>query len=210
MGWLQRLTRGATEHAAPEAVERSTPGIAALFKGVSGDSSHSVLDLGQAADSSLRVYGRFARRVRFANLLTEASSREWPSALAALPAQPDNPYDLLFAWDILDRLGKEDRPGLVQRLVEVSAGDARLHIVVDSSGRQAAEPLRYVLQDVDRLRTEATGPPRQLPAPLLPGEVDRLLAPFQVVNGFTLKVGVREYLAVRREPARSTSRWTRA
>jgi hypothetical protein len=207
MGWLQRFRSG-SEATLAAPVERATPGIAALFTGVSQDGSHSVLDLGPAADASLRVYGRYARRARFADLIAATSSKEWPAALAALPAQPDHPYDLIFAWDVLDRLGKDERSALLSRLAEVSAAEARLHIVVDASGRGAVEPLRYVLVDVDRVRCEPTGPARPAPTALLPGEVERLLAPFQVVSGFTLKSGVREYLAARR--SKPTSRWTRA
>jgi hypothetical protein len=210
MGWLQRLRGGSAEHALSPAVERATPGVAALFAGLSADQSHSVLDLGPASDSSLHVYGRFARRVRFAGLTAVAASDEWSSALAGLPAQPDHPYDLVLAWDVLDRLDKGERAGLVQRLAEVTAKDARLHMVVDASPATGAtgrmvEPVRFTLLDIDRVRCEPTGPAHPAPRPLLPAEVERLLAPFQVVGGFTLKVGVREYLAVRREARRSTS-----
>ena len=208
MGWLQRLRKQPT--AAPAAVERATPGVAALLSGVDRNESHSVLDLGPAADASLRVYGRFARRVRFADLIGAAGSDEWAATLAALPAQADNPYDLIFAWDRLDRLSKEERPALIRRLVEVTAPGARLHLVVESSGKRSIEPQRFTLLDVDRVRSEATGPARPGPAPVLPGEVERLLTPFQVVGGYTLKIGVREYLAVRRAPQPSTSRWSRA
>jgi hypothetical protein len=204
MAWLDLLKRGstATDRSPPAPVERASPGIAALFSGVSQDGSHSVLDLGIAADASLRVYSRFAARVRFADLLAAASSDGWSSALAALPEQPYHPYDLVFGWDVLDRLPKEDRPALVARLAEVTARNARLHIVSDVSERRALQPLRFTLLDVDRLRCEVAGPARPAPPPLLPAAVERLLAPFQVMNGYTLKVGVREYLAVRRDTPR--------
>jgi hypothetical protein len=47
------------------------------------------------------------------------------------------------------------------------------------------------------MRCEATGPARSTPPRLLPAQVERVLAPFKVVRAFTLKGGLREYVAVR-------------
>ncbi len=205
MEWLRRIGRPPRPAArpsaepAPERVERAAPGVAALLDAVSEDRSHAVLDLGPAANSSLRVYSRFARRVRFADLLaTDPSVEGWDAVLSAVPPQPERPYDLVFAWDILDRLGPEERLRLVKRLVELSAADARLHVVVEDAGRATTHPLRFTLLDVDRMSSEPAGSERSARPPLLPAEVGRLLAPFQVVRAFTLKGGLREYVAVRR------------
>ncbi|HUF76400.1 MAG TPA: hypothetical protein VMM35_08980, partial [Longimicrobiales bacterium] len=138
-----------------------------------------------------------ARRIRFADLLAAASQGGWAGALSDMPAQPDRPYDLVFAWDILDRLAPEERPRLVARLAELTSRDARLYVTVDASGRSTTEPLRFSVVDVDRLRYESAGPSRPSRSPLLPAEVERLLAPFQVVRAFTLKGGLREYVGVR-------------
>jgi hypothetical protein len=206
VNWLRRLGRTPQPEAAarPEpspprpALERATPGVAALLNGIVEDGSHAVLDLGPASESSLRVYTRFARKVRFADLLTAASEGGWPKALSELPAQPERPYDLVFAWDILDRISPEERRRLLTRVGQLTATDARLFLGVDASGSPMAQPLKYTLMDVDRLRYEATGPARPARPPLLPAEVEKLLAPFHVVRAFTLKGGLREYVAVRR------------
>jgi hypothetical protein len=204
MDWLRRTGRAPTPDAtAPgeppsAAIERTTPGVASLLEGVSADRSHAVLDLGAATDSSLQVYGRFARWVRFADLSATAdSTEEWAAAVDALPPQPQRPYDLVFAWDVLDRIPPPERPRLIQRLVEISAPDARLFVVVDSSGSATSPPLRFTLLDTDRMRFEPAGPARPTWPPLLPAEVERLIAPFQVRHAFTSQVGLREYVAVR-------------
>ena len=165
---------------------------------MSQDRTHAVLDLGPASESSLYVYGRFAKKVRFADLLTAASEGGWPKALGDLPAQPELPYDLIFAWDILDRITPEERRRLIARVAQVSAEDARLFVGVDNSGNPTTQPLKYTLLDADRLRYEPTGPARPSRPPLLPAEVEKVVAPFQVVRAFTLKGGLREYYAVRR------------
>lgn len=206
MDWLRRIGRtppGASspDRSVPGPVERATPGVAALLSGVSEDGSHSVLDLGPAADASLRVYRRFARRVRFADLLSAVAGPEgWSATSSALPPQPERPYDLLFTWDVLDQLGPEQRPRLVERLARLCAPEARLHVIVEASENAASGPLRFTLLDVDRMRCEPSGRARAIRARLLPAEVERLLEPFEVVRAFTLKVGLREYVAVRRGP----------
>jgi len=180
--------------------ERSAPGVAALLDGVAEDGSHSILDLGTAAPSSLRVYGRYGRRVRFAEVLDAARSTEgWPAVLRALPPQPDDPYDLVFAWDILDRLYPQERPRLVEHLVRITRPGARLHAVVESSERSTTTPLRYAVLDEGRVQYQPAGPPRPAREPLLPAEVERLVAPFEVVRAFTLKGGLREYVAIYRQ-----------
>jgi hypothetical protein len=206
--WLRRIRHSPAaapaarphEEARPEVLERATPGVAAFLEGLDEDRSHAVLDLGPASEASLRVYGRFARRVRFADVMAAATTPQgWAGAVSALPPQPVRPYDLVFAWDIMDRLDAEGRRRLIERLAEISAPDARMHLMVEASEKAATAPLRFTLLDVDRIRCVATGPLRPTPARMLPAQVERTLEPFKVVRAFTLKGGMREYVAVRPE-----------
>ncbi len=180
--------------------EGAAPGVAALLDGVREDRSHSVLDLSQAVDRNLRLYARFARWVRFADLLGEegwARSGGSAAALAqALPEQPDHAYDLVLAWDVIDRLFPEDRLRLVRRLAEVSAPRARLHLVVRSE-EAVSRALRFTLLDTNRIRYEPLPTPA-VPRPrLLPADVTKALAPFHVLHAYTLRSGMREYVATR-------------
>ncbi len=179
-----------------EVVERPSPGIAALLEGVSEDRTHSVLDLGSAASPTLEVYRRFARWVRFAGVLDQpvCDSRE----LEHLRHTPEPPYDLVFAWDVLDRVAAEQRRSVVQKLAEVTAPNARLHLLVNTSVGAEVRRTRFRLVGIGRMRCEPSGPPGG-PAPqqLLAAEVERLLRPFRVIRGFTLRPRIREYVAVR-------------
>lgn len=207
MDWLRRADRPTPqaepepEEEASEAVETAAPGVASLLDGVREDGSHAVLDLRAAAPSSLRVYSRFARRIRFADVPGYATSLRGRGSvdglLEAVPPQPDRPYDLVLMWDVLDRLFAEYHAPLVARLAEVTAPDARLHVVVRAAEEDATRPLRFMLLDTDRMRYEPTGPAQPARPRLLPAQVTQLLTPFQVIHGFTLKGGLREYVAVR-------------
>lgn len=206
MNWLSRIRSGSPppspdreeQNGSPPPTARAAPGVAALFEGLPRDGSHTVLDLGPSAEAHLRVYGPFARQVRFADLLTSPPhGQAWSAALNALPPHPERPYDVVLAWNLLDRIWPEERPPLVARLAELTAPGARLYTLVRTSAEPTEPRHRFILVDVDRMHDEATGAPLPTHAPLLPAEVERLLRPFEVVRAFTLRSGMREYVARR-------------
>ena len=208
MDWLRRTARvppletPAQEEPGLEQTEGAAPGVAVLLGQLSEDRSQAIVDLGPATGDSFRVYSRYARWVRFADLLGEAwrprEQRSVAGLLQQIPANPQRPYDFVFAWDILDRLFPGDRPRLVEWVADVTAPGARLHVLVRTSENAPMQPLRFSLLGIDRLRFEPTSTARLPPSRLLPADVAKLLAPLQVVNAFTLKTGFREYVAVRR------------
>lgn len=207
MGWFRRLREALAPPADPEepqaeapaTTEQASPGIAALFEGLKEDRGHAVLDLGLAADTHLRLFRKYARAVRFAGLTPEPpAGTGWNAAIRALPPHPDHPYDVVLAWNVLDRLSDRERRHLVGRLDEITGPGARLHLFVDASGEAATPAVRFTLLDLDRVSREVVGPPeRGGGSQLLPAQVERLLAPFEVVRAFTLRHGLREYVAVK-------------
>jgi hypothetical protein len=204
--WLERLKRAPPqepkaeqEETEPGWTERSAPGLVALFAGMSEDGSHTLLDFGSADGTSLRLYSGFARRIRFADLLPDPPhGKAWAKELKALPPHPSHLYDLVLAWDILDRLAPPDRPPLVERVAQLTAPGARLYAVVDLSGDSTTRPLRFSLLDLSRVRQEVVGPPRPAFPQVLPADLERLLEPFRVEHAFTLRLGFREYVAIKR------------
>jgi len=204
VGWLDRITgedppvaEQTPEPTEPEALDRPSLGVKALFDGVTPDSAHSVLDLGRASESSFNVYARFARRIRFADLLRAERRADLDRALGeSVPAQPDRPYDLILVWDLLDRVAPESRAPLIARLAERAAPRARLHVLVEASDRSAVQPFHFTVLDVDRVRYTPDGPERPARGRLLPAEVERLLQPFEVARAFTSRSGMREYMGI--------------
>jgi hypothetical protein len=203
IGWKQNSASDlTTEAAGPEHPERGSPGLAAFFDKVGEDRTHAVLDLGAASETSLHVYGRYARWVRFAGLLSPSSLTEnWMGAAESIPPNPDRPYDLLVVWDILDRLLPEERPALVKRLAEVSAPDARLFMIVGSSDGRARPLRQFSLVTPGTMRYAETSVIHSVESPLLPADVQRVLVPFEVSRAFSSDIGIREYVAIRRSGA---------
>ena len=164
-----------------------------------GDRGYSTLDLADhAGNSHLEVLGQFSRQIRFAGLTPSPPHGEaFASALTELPPGPCA-YDVVLAWDVMDRLGPHERERLMDCLVEVTAPRAWLHAVVDSSGDESAPPLRLTLINLDRVSQQAVGPPEPLAPQLLPMHVERLFRPFEIVHAYTLRARWREYVARRR------------
>jgi hypothetical protein len=208
VSWLSRTGRSpspeppAPSAPLPEPVEGAAPGAASVLTGAGDDRSHSLIDLGPASDSSLRVYGRYARWVRFADVLGETWGPHAAGSAAGLlkEAVPrtDRPYDRVFGWDILDRIFPQHRPQLAEWVADVTTPEARLHILVRTSEDVPIQPTRFILLEADRIRYETIGSAKLPPSRLLPAEVARVLAPLQIVHAVTLKTGFREYIAVRR------------
>ncbi len=203
MKWVRRMGRAlpgssaAQARTAREVEERVSPAVAALFEGMAEARQHAILDLGPADGTSLAVYSPFARWIRFADILGPSNAaEEWAAALDAIPENPEQPYDAIFAWDVLDRFAPQARPALIARLAELANPSARLLFIVADTDARPARSLRFSLTAVDRMRCTDTGEPPPPYRPLLPAQVARTLEPFQVVRAFSTRAGFREYLAV--------------
>lgn len=203
MSWLRRedpsrrSTDERSEAPFEEPAERSAPGLAELLDGIREGGSRSVLDLGPAVAANFELYGRFADRIRFVDLLGVRSRRGLRAALEGIPLRPERPHDLVLAWDALDRLDPPERPLLVERILEVTGRGSRLHAVFRASDEAAPPPLRFVLLESGRVRCEPVDAPGSPGPRLLPTEVEELLRPFEVIRGFTLRGQLREYVAAR-------------
>jgi hypothetical protein len=158
-----------------------------------------VLDLGPARGRHLQVLAPFGRQVRFAGLVPRSLvGEEWASALRALPPNDASPYDVVLGWDFLIWLDPDERAAAAARLAEITAPGARIHLIVDATGAATAQPLEYTLVGTGRLAEKAMGPPQRVSHPLLPAQMERALAPLEVVRAFVLRTGAREFVAKKR------------
>jgi hypothetical protein len=173
--------------------------LAALFDGVRPGSVRAILDLGPARQAHIQLLGRFARQLRFAHFVNAGNFGEtWADAIRDLPGNPEAPYDIVLAWDVLDRLGPDDRAALIARLAEVTAPRARVFFLIDASGAPVRPPRTFTLTEATRVVQTDTGPAQPAFPELLPAAVERLLGPFEVMNAFYVRGGWREYVAVKR------------
>jgi hypothetical protein len=202
---------------APPGEEGAAPGLTAIFDGLPEDASLNVLDLGPATPATFELYGPFARRVRYLDLLggefgpegALGQSRDagtWAPAptaerLAERARTPGSKpgvgleADLILAWDTLDWSPPEARVALVQAIAARAKPGARLHLVSRALTEAPRHRLAFTPLGKGRIRIEPVPGPRLEHAFLQPAEVGRLLEPFAVRRGFVLKSGLREYVA---------------
>lgn len=179
-------------------LERSSPALAALFRTLPDDASRSMLDLGPAGSRHLRLLGRYARQIRFAGLLPRPhGDPTWAESIRSLPANESDPYDVVLAWDLLDRVRPEERPALIERIDRITAPGARVYFLVRSSAATLIRPIHFTLLDVDRVGQREVGPPEPAQAELVPAQVERMLPPFRVTHAYYLRSGWREYLVAK-------------
>lgn len=203
MGWLKRFARpgppAPRDDGPPSAtfVESAVPGAAWIFARTREDRTHSVLDLGTASEPDLRLYGRYAQRVRFADLFAGGTRGTTLAALDTVPTQPEQPYDIIFAWNIWDWLSEHEGSRVVDRLTAITAPDARLHLVLEPAPEATIAPLEFTFLSEGRVRYRRPAHPPLPRRPLLPADVERRLEPFRIVRALTLKTGLREYVATR-------------
>jgi hypothetical protein len=202
MDWPLRTEKASATVPAPvnppvrETLERVSPAVAALFEPVHADGSHAVLDLGPASPSSFNVYGRFARWIRFAEALSlPLPIYDSADPFRVVPENPQQPYDLVLAWNVFDVVPPEARRLLVERLIEITSDDARLLVIAGIGGVRSA-PQNFSLLSEDRMRYEIA-PGGAFYPPILPAEMAQLLEPFRIERAFSSSAGFREYLALR-------------
>ena len=216
MGWLDRFRASKEPESDSQppgepvsnSAERAAPGIEALFSGLSEDGRHSILDMGPAVGANFQLYRRFARQVRFSDLLVDPPRGSSLSRFLDSLAPPQTrTFDLVLLWNLLDLLNPEDRTRLIHRIHEITGSGARVYVLVDASETGTTRPFRFTLLGLDRVLQEPSGPLRSNSSPLLPAEVERLLRPFEVFHAFTLRGGLREYMGVKEGKAMRRSAW---
>lgn len=203
MGWLSRIrgsreeARASTDDAAepPTSLVRASPGLGVLFDGMRREGGHSILDLGEGSNKQMEVLAPYARIIRFVGLVPGgdgASERRMDPA--TLPVHPEYPYDIVLGWGALDALIPPEREVLMERLTEITAPGARMYAWVSSGEADEVRHVRSTILDKGRVEEEFVGPVRTAGAPLLPAQLERLLAPWVVSHAFSLRVGKREYV----------------
>ncbi len=184
------------------ACEYESQGLAAVLAAPGEGRDLRVLDLGAAAGSSLRVYARVARVVRFADLARELAvvppggAALSQGTLARLLPEGDHPWDVGLTWDLLGRLSRDGCAALMAHLAARGASGMKLLVVEVTSPELAGIPLRFVLGGGATVRCLPLASGARGGPDLAPAEVARRLAPFTVEHSFLLRSGIREYVAV--------------
>ena len=167
------------------------------------ESRHSVLDLGPPLAGNIKILAGLSCRVRIADLhrslSAESIESRQPEAMGALlerllPLEPDERFDALFAWDVLDYLRPDQVSSLMARLTPACRPGALALLMVSTRRQIPARPARYRIVTRDTLSCDEPLPPL-LASPLYTQlDLARMLPGFSVRRSFLLRNGIQEYL----------------
>lgn len=196
--------RNAPEPGAPAGELTNSPLLAGLVAQCAERPRCHVLDLGPAIGSNIAFFQQLHCKLEIADcgaelLRLSARGEDDATPLDAqlarlLPVDPDEPYDAILAWDLLNYLDKPLFAALTAHLAPAVTGDTHLHAYIGARRTLAAEPAQYRLQDDGRVevlaRSTAT---RECPC-YHQMELRHLLPQFGVVRSMLLQNGMQEYL----------------
>jgi hypothetical protein len=188
-------------------VPRQSPGLQTILERLREDRLYRVLDLGPAIGSNISYFTEFADHIRVVDLLAEGSpvleaaeldeEEEVERVVGTAFPEDWGPFDLVFAWDLLNYLEEATAHAVVQRLRLLCNTDASLFLMVVSAEEMAESPLQYWIRDSGTLEYRASSP-RSLQAPgWPPSTVERMCRGFRIERSFVLRHGVQEYVAIK-------------
>jgi hypothetical protein len=195
----------ATESAATAYTSLS---LKALLDSLHPEPRHAVLDLGPPLAGNIKLLSGLGCRVRIADLHrslgAEPVESRQPDAMAALlerllPLLPDERFDALLAWDVLDYLRPDQVSSLMARLTPACRPGALALVMVSTRRQIAARPAHYRI--VDRESLDCDGPLQPTrPCPLYTQlDLAHLMPGFSVRRSYLLRSGIQEYLLARDE-----------
>ena len=204
MSWFSG-SRSATE---PAATGYKSLSLKALLDSLHPEPRHAVLDLGPPLAGNIKLLSGLGCRVRIADLhrslSAESVESRQPDAMAALlerllPLLPDERFDALLAWDVLDYLRPDQVSSLMARLTPACRPGALALVMV--STRRQIPPGRPATGS-------STGSPSSCDGPLQPTracplytqlDLAHLMPGFSVRRSYPVASGMQEYLLARDE-----------
>ena len=180
--------------------------LKALVDSLSPESRHAVLDLGPPLAGNIKFLAGLSCRVRVADLnrslSAESLESRQPEAMGALlerllPLAPDERFDALLAWDVLDHLRPDQVSSLMARLSPACRPGALALVMLSTRRQIPARPARYRI--VDRETVDCDGPLQTMRACPLYTELDlaHMMPAFSVRRSCLLRNGFQEYLLAR-------------
>ena len=177
-----------------------------LLESLAPDSRPAVLDLGAPLASNLKLLSALSCRVRIADLhrslCAESLESRKPEAIGALlerllPLGPDERFDALLAWDVLDYLRPDQVAALMARLTPAFRPEALALVLVSTRRQIPAQPQRYRIVDRESLAYEGPQQPVRACPRYTQGDLARMLPGFSVRSSLLLRNGFQEYLLAR-------------
>lgn len=171
-----------------------------------------ILDLGPAIASSIEFFSAYSCVLRIADLFGRLADdkgcaetiRTNPGAFFDdLLEDESEPFDLVLAWTVLDRIGSKAAQCLATRLAEATRPGARLFAMTSAHENGAVGGHVFAIRGPDSLEYRAEENLAACPGRLNPAAFAHLLSGFSVDHSIVLRNGYHEHVAVRLRDGRS-------
>jgi hypothetical protein len=165
-----------------------------------------VLDLGPPLAGNIQFLSALSCRVRIADLhrslSAESLESRQPEAMGALferllPLAPDERFDALLAWDVLDYLRPDQVSSLMARLTPACQPGALVLVMVSTRRQIPTRPARYRIVDRETLSCDGPLPLVRACPQYTQLDLARMLPGFSVRRSYLLRNGIQEYLLAR-------------
>jgi hypothetical protein len=197
-------SRSAAEPAPPPG--HRSESLKALLDSLQPEARHAVLDLGPPLAGNIQFLSALSCRVRIADLhrslSAESLESRQPEAMGALferllPLAPDERFDALLAWDVLDYLRPDQVSSLMARLTPACQPGALVLVMVSTRRQIPTRPARYRIVDRETLSCDGPLPLVRACPQYTQLDLARMLPGFSVRRSYLLRNGIQEYLLAR-------------
>jgi hypothetical protein len=154
----------------------------------SASSDFSVLDLGPATKANLDFFLKRGARVTVADLHRAGSG------FGFLDGDRDRPYDLVFAWDVLNYLDPDRLGRLMEGLGPHFRPGTTLHAFIATGREIGMSPSRYRIEDPETFVFEQAPGPRVASPRYLEQDLLKRMPGLTVENRVQLRNGMLEYV----------------
>ncbi|HVN76789.1 MAG TPA: hypothetical protein VMT19_10765 [Thermoanaerobaculaceae bacterium] len=202
--------RESTERDLPQPPLYRSPTFRALVSRLGPDAAHNILDLQPAVGANVEFFSRYSCRLQIVDLLTAIGSPGLQVQLESEPGavfrkvlpRPDEPYDVVLAWEAFNYLAQGQFRALVEHLGGVCrAGALMLAFIATKRDIPLSPPLFRIVDEQTLEWQERASAARPCPR-FPPALVERMTEGFVVVHSVLMRQGVQEYLFERiAEPA---------
>jgi len=197
-------TRNAPVPDTPAGELTNSPLLASLVGQCAERPRCHVLDLGPAISSNIAFFQQLHCKLEIADcgaelLRLSRRGEDEPTPLDVqlarlVPVDPDDPYDAILAWDLLNYLDKPLFAALAAHLAPAVTGDTQLHAYIGARKTLAAEPAQYRLQDEGKVEVRTRSAVTRACPCYHQMELRNLLPQFGVARSTLLQNGMQEYL----------------
>lgn len=146
----------------PEVSTDSLPGkphrsyaLEALCDHLTTIESPRILDFGAAIDTNEEFYRNYSNNISFAGLYEALKNNITPQEILTrkdlFKCEPDDCFDVVFAWGLLGYCSKEQLLAIKQRLLPHMHADTKIHVVIYAGYTQPVTPDRYYIKNIRTL-----------------------------------------------------------